>query len=229
MHKFFITGTDTEVGKTFTSCTLLEAANAAGMTSLGLKPVAAGCEQTDEVLRNEDALALQQHMTVNLPYEQVNPITLREPTSPHIAADLDGRQVSVSRLLGFCRGAMMSRPDFALVEGAGGWRVPISKRETLADLAKQLQYPVVLVVSLKLGCLNHALLTAEAVRRDGLKLAGWIANRCSEQPMNHEAAYLSSLQSGLAAPLIADLPYAPETPLSELAAQVDLQTLLKAS
>lgn len=225
MSKFFVTGTDTEVGKTFASCVLLEAARNQGLSTLALKPVAAGCEDHGDGIRNEDAVALQKHMSKTLPYEQVNPVTLRAPTSPHIAAQLDGKQVSVSRLLGFCRGALMTRPDFALVEGAGGWRVPISPRETLADLAKQLEYPVILVVNLKLGCLNHAMLTAEAIRRDGLKIAGWVANHTTDQVMAHEEAYITSIQSGLAAPLIANLRFSTDCRPEDLAGCVNLACL----
>ena len=225
MSKFFVTGTDTEVGKTFASCVLLEAARNQGLSTLALKPVAAGCEDLGEGMRNEDAIALQKHMSMTLPYEQINPVTLSAPTSPHIAAQLDGKQLSVSRLLGFCRGALMTRPDFALVEGAGGWRVPISPRETLADLAKQLEYPVILVVNLKLGCLNHAMLSAEAIRRDGLELVGWVANRTTAQAMDHEEAYISSIQSGLGAPLIANLPFLAGGRPDALAERVNLACL----
>lgn len=206
---FFVAGTDTEVGKTFSSCALMEAANALGKSTMGLKPVAAGTEDYDGVQKNEDAVSLQRHMSCELPYEQVNPVALKTPASPHIAAYLEKKTVAASRLVGFCRGALMSRPDFALVEGAGGWRVPISPRETMADLAKQLDYPVILVVAMRLGCLNHAMLTAEAIQRDGLRLAGWVANRVTEEPMGYEEENLATLRSTLNAPLLGCLPYSP--------------------
>lgn len=207
---FFVAGTDTEVGKTFASCALLEAANAMGKKTMGLKPVAAGCEEVDGEWKNEDAIALQAHMSCELPYSQVNPVALKTPASPHIAAHLDNKTVSCSRLVGFCRGALMARPDFALVEGAGGWRVPVSPRETMADLARQLDYPVILVVALRLGCLNHAMLTAEAIRRDGLKIAGWVANRVSETPMSFEEENIATLKSVLGAPMLGALPFSKE-------------------
>lgn len=225
MTKFFVTGTDTEVGKTFASCALLRAANNKGLKTLALKPVAAGCEETSEGLRNEDGLALLQEMSVKLSYDQVNPIKLRAATSPHIAAAQEKSVVSVSRLLGFCRGAMMNKADLTLVEGAGGWRVPLNPRETLADLAKQLDFPVILVVSLKLGCLNHALLTVEAIRRDGLTLAGWVANRTGSEAMGYEREYMDSLRAGLQAPLIADLPFVADSNLDLAANSVDLSCL----
>lgn len=205
--RYFIAGTDTDVGKTYAACALLEAAANKGYSTLGLKPVAAGCEMQEGVLKNEDAKALMQHMTLDLPYEQVNPVTLTAATSPHIAAQLEQKMLSASRLVGFCRGALLQGPDFALVEGAGGWRVPISSRETMADLAKGLGFEVILVISLKLGCLNHALLSAEAIRRDGLKLAGWIANSASSESMEYKEQYVATLVSALGAPMIGRLAY----------------------
>ncbi len=204
---FFVTGTDTEVGKTFVSCALLESFAKQGLSTLALKPVAAGTVEQDGQWVNEDVVHLKRHMSVSLPYEQINPVLLHAAASPHIAAHLEQRNVSVSRLVGVCRGALMSRPDIALIEGAGGWRVPISKRETMADLAVQLGYPVIIVVALRLGCLNHAMLTAEAVRRDGLKVAGWVANCVSPEPMAYEAENLATLMSTIDAPLLGRLDY----------------------
>jgi len=204
---YFIAGTDTSVGKTYAACCLLEAAAKQGLSTMGLKPVAAGCEFIDGSLKNEDALLLMDHMTLALPYAQVNPVALKTATSPHIAAHLEQKNVTVSRLVGFCRGALMQRPDFSLIEGAGGWRVPLNKRETMADLARQLEFEVILVVSLKLGCLNHAMLTAEAIKRDGLKLAGWVGNRVSQPSMPYEPENIATLSGALGAPLIGCLNY----------------------
>ena len=174
--KFFIAGTDTEIGKTTIACGLLEAGNQRGWRTLALKPVAAGAEPSEDGPRNDDAVALMQSASVKLSYEQVNPVLFEPPIAPHIAAQQVGKRLTVSQLAGYCRGSLMTPSDLALVEGAGGWRVPLSGRETLAGLAVELQLPVILVVGMKLGCLNHALLTAEAIRRDGLQLAGWVAN-----------------------------------------------------
>ena len=176
---FFITGTDTEVGKTAISCALLAAAAARGLRTAAVKPVAAGCDSDG---RNEDALQLLAVMTEQLDYEQVNPVALAEPIAPHIAAEREGRRLQAGRLAGLCRGVMLGGAELVLVEGAGGWRVPLGPRETLADLAVQLQAEVVLVVGMRLGCINHALLTAEAVQRDGLRLAGWVANQLGIRP-----------------------------------------------
>jgi dethiobiotin synthetase len=199
---WFVTGTDTEVGKTAISCALLAAAAAEGWRTAAVKPVAAGCDANGQ---NDDALQLLDCMTEPLDYSQVNPVALAEPIAPHIAAAREGRRVQAGRLAGICRGVMLGPAEFTLIEGAGGWRVPISNRETLADLAIQLQLGVILVVGMRLGCINHALLTAEAIRRDGLLLAGWVANQTGAR-MNCHAENLDTLQRLLPAPLLGDVP-----------------------
>ncbi|MEP4145920.1 MAG: dethiobiotin synthase [Halioglobus sp.] len=199
---YFVTGTDTEVGKTAISCALLQAAASQGLSTAAVKPVAAGCDAQGH---NEDALQLLESMTLDLDYVQVNPVALAPAIAPHIAAAEAGKNIQASRLAGLCRGVMMSGADFVLIEGAGGWRVPISPRETLADLAKELQVGVILVVAMRLGCINHALLTAEAVRRDGLPLAGWVANQPDER-MNCYTENLDTLQRLLPAPLLGEVP-----------------------
>jgi dethiobiotin synthetase len=199
---WFVTGTDTGVGKTAVSCALLAAAARAGLRTAAIKPVAAGCDASG---RNEDALLLLQWMTEPLAYEQVNPVALSAAIAPHIAAQQEGRSLQASRLAGLCRGVMLAGADFVLIEGAGGWRVPISARETLADVAVQLQAGVILVVGMRLGCINHALLTAEAIARDGLRLAGWVANQPGEM-MPSYAENLDSLRRMLPAPLLGEVP-----------------------
>ncbi len=199
---WFVTGTDTGVGKTAVSCALLAAAARAGLRTAAIKPVAAGCDASG---RNEDALLLMQWMTEPLAYEQVNPVALSAAIAPHIAAQQEGRSLRASRLAGLCLGVMLAGADFVLIEGAGGWRVPISARETLADVAVQLQAGVILVVGMRLGCINHALLTAEAIARDGLRLAGWVANQPGEI-MPSYAENLDSLRRMLPAPLLGEVP-----------------------
>lgn len=176
----FITGTDTDIGKTLIATGLLEAANSQGKKTAAIKPVAAGCSDTGEGPQNEDALMLQAAASTELSYQQVNPVALDEPMAPHIAAKEQGKQLSADRLTGFCRGITMLPVDLVVIEGAGGWRVPINNRESMAEIPKQLNAEVVLVVGLKLGCINHALLTAQAIRSDGLKIAGWVANTMDE-------------------------------------------------
>jgi len=204
---FFVTGTDTGVGKTFATCALMRAAQNKGLSTMGLKPVAAGCEWIDDQWQNEDARLLNQHMTVELAYNQINPVALKAATSPHIAANEEDRNVTAARIVGYCRGALMQRPDLALIEGAGGWYVPINNRETLADVARELQLPVIVVVSLRLGCLNHAMLTIKAVQTAGLKVAGWIGNRTDVVPMDYEVEYIASLRSAIASPCLGILPF----------------------
>jgi dethiobiotin synthetase len=199
---WFVTGTDTDVGKTAICCALIAAANSRGLRTAAIKPIAAGC---DESGRNEDALLLQAAISEPLTYEQINPIALKSAIAPHIAAEQEGRRLQANRLAGFCRGVMMGPADFVLIEGAGGWRVPINPRETLAQLAVELRVEVILVVAMQLGCINHALLTAEAIERDGLKLAGWVAN-CPGERMSCYEENLATLQRWLPAPLLGEIP-----------------------
>ena len=202
---FFITGTDTNVGKTLIAAGLLVAAKNNGLSTAALKPVAAGCEKTDAGLRNDDALLLQSVMTIPLAYEQINPIALQAAIAPHIAAQQEKRILSADRLAGFCRGSL-GQADFTLIEGAGGWRVPLNPQETLADVAKLLRVPVILVVGVRLGCINHALLTLEAIRNDGLLLAGWVANCIdADMPVLHEN--IQSLATRIPAPCLGVIPW----------------------
>lgn len=204
--RFFVTGIDTDAGKTYVTVGLLEAAKRAGLKSIGLKPIAAGAELIEDHLRNSDALLMQRASSVSLSYEQVNPVVLEAAIAPHIAAMKEGRLVTASRLEGFIKGTLLTPHDFALIEGAGGWRVPLNDRELLSDLAKSLRFPVILVVNMKLGCLNHAILTAEAIVRDGLSLAGWVANSGKEKMPCFEEN-LASLTNMLSAPLLGVLPW----------------------
>lgn len=222
---FFIAGTDTAVGKTTVSCALLAAAKARGLTTLALKPLAAGCDATPDGLRNDDALALMAVMTEPLSYDEVNPVALAAALSPHLAAAEAGRRLSVSQLAGFTRGGLMRRADFSLVEGAGGWRVPISNRELLSSLPKELGLPVVLVVGMRLGCLNHAILTVEAIARDGLRLAGWVANVIDPE-MAALDENVATLKSMLSAPCLGVLPWQPGQSAGDRAAHLDVTLLL---
>ena len=172
----FITGTDTDVGKTVVACGFLAAANQQGLRTAAIKPVAAGCEVTEQGMTNSDALQLQAAASHKLSYQQINPVALEPAIAPHIAAAEAGVRMSASRLVGYCRGVSLLPVDMVIIEGAGGWRVPINSRETLADVAQELECAVIVVVGMRLGCLNHALLTMEAIRRDGLQIAGWVAN-----------------------------------------------------
>ncbi len=224
---FFVTGTDTDVGKTVVSAALLQAAKNKGLKTLAIKPVAAGCDNTDEGLRNDDALLLQKHMTLDLAYEQVNPIALEAPAAPHIVAASVGKSLSVSRLVGFCRGALMTKHDFSLIEGAGGWRVPLNARETLADLPREMNIPVILVVSIKLGCINHALLTAESIQRDGLVLAGWVANSVGREAIDFENENIATLNALVPAPCLGILPYSSPLSIEKLSECLSVESLIE--
>ncbi|MDX1343286.1 MAG: dethiobiotin synthase [Reinekea sp.] len=208
--RYFITGTDTDAGKTRVSECLLASAAQQGLSTLGLKPVAAGAEQVDGEWQNEDAQRLIQASSVKLPYQSVNPVLLRAAMAPHIAAERENKRLTAQNITGYCRGTLMTgQADFTLIEGAGGWRVPLNYRETLADVVKALNLEVILVVGMKLGCLNHALLTAEAIKRDGLVLRGWVAN--SVQPdMEGLTENIHTLERMMPAPLIGVLPHLAE-------------------
>ncbi len=218
---YFVTGTDTNVGKTLVTAALLLKARQAGKTTLGLKPIAAGAEMTEAGLRNADALLLREYSSVQIPYAQTNPVCLAEPIAPHIAAARTGQRLSLDRLEGFVRGALMQRADLRLIEGAGGWRLPLSERENLSDLSKRLELPVILVVGLRLGCLNHALLTAEAIISDGLKLAGWVASSL-EPDLAAEAEIIATLQYRLPAPCIGHVPWLEQPSAEGVAAYLNL-------
>jgi dethiobiotin synthetase len=225
---YFVTGTDTGVGKTFVTAALLAKLSATGLRVFGLKPVAAGAALRDGVLCNEDALALMNASSVKLSYQQVNPVLLEQAVAPHIAAANEGRSLSVARLSGFCRGALTTPHDVVLIEGAGGWLVPLNSVETLADLATELSAPVILVVGLRLGCINHALLTVESIQRSGLLLAGWIANAGCAEPMVAMAANLDTLQARINAPLLGVLPRADRPDSVAVLQALDVSPLLTA-
>ncbi len=205
IKRYFVTGTDTEVGKTVASSALLQAAARAGYQTAGYKPVASGSEETADGLRNSDALALQQHSTLALRYEEVNPYTFAEPTSPHIVSRDEGRPIDPIVLSAGLR-ALGARADWVLVEGAGGWFTPLGEAFSFADWVVQEQLPVILVVGVKLGCINHALLTAAAVQAAGLPLAGWVANDV-QPPGRRHGEYLATLQRLLPSPMLGEIPY----------------------
>lgn len=219
---FFITGTDTDAGKTSIGAGLLCAAKQQGCSTLAMKPVASGCELTEQGLRNSDALALIAQSTVPLPYTQINPYAFAPAIAPHIAAQEAGVELSVADLYRAAQIILQEQADFTLIEGAGGWRVPISATEFLSDFAIALQLPVILVVGVKLGCINHALLSAQAILNDGLELAGWVANvvdpNCARLAEN-----LATLQQLMPAPCLAEVPHL-STPSAEYVAGYFVQT-----
>ncbi len=226
ISSLFIAGTDTDVGKTVASKAILQAIASKGYTTIGFKPVAAGCDRTEHGLRNSDALHLMKAATQEMPYEDVNPYALELPASPHIAAKHDNLEIDyqvISDKLKYLK----SKADTVLVEGAGGWRVPVSDTDCLSSWVKQEKLPVVLVVGVKLGCLSHALLTAESIEADGLNIVGWVANRINPGT-EHYAEIIEVLEKRLNAPKLGEIPYVPSAKRSELGKYINLEPLMEA-
>lgn len=208
-HAYFIAGTDTGIGKTFATALLLRTAHLAGLRAVGMKPVAAG---VDACGRNEDVEALIAASSVAAERADVNPFLYQAAVSPHIAARDEGRPVDLA-VITAAQQRLAAQADVLLVEGVGGWRAPLSNTLDSADLACALQLPVLLVVGLRLGCLNHALLTAEAIATRGLRLAGWLGNQIDPamQRQADNVQYLQTqLQQTFGAPCLGLLPHAPE-------------------
>lgn len=221
-NAFFITGTDTDVGKTTVAAGLLCAARRQGFSTLAIKPVASGCDVTAQGLRNSDALALAQQSSIKLPYAQINPFAFAPAIAPHLAAQQAGVKLDMATLQQACLQVVNQQADLTVIEGAGGWRVPISASQTMADLAKALQLPVILVVGVRLGCINHALLTAETIARDGLTLTGWIAN-CLDPTMPALADNLISLEQHLKSPCLAQVPWVADANIEHIAEHFSAQ------
>ena len=223
---FFITGTDTGVGKTHVTCALLHAARQRGWTAVGMKPIAAGVEADG---RNEDVVRLLAASSIQPPISLINPFLYDPPIAPHIAAQEAGRPIDLA-MIQQAFAQLQTLADVVWVEGVGGFRVPLDAQQDTADLAQGLALPVVLVVGMRLGCLNHALLTVEAIERRGLNLAGWVANRI-DPAMSRFDANLDTLQARLNAPLLGVTPHGatPEQAASSLQVSVllDLGAAIK--
>ena len=201
---YFLTGTDTEIGKTFVTCALLHRAQLDGLTAAGLKPIAAG---TDAAGRNDDVEAIRAASNVELPREIINPYCFEPAIAPHIAAAEAGISIDFGPITASCEAAR-KQADLVVVEGVGGFCVPLGNQRSTADLAVELGLPVILVVGMRLGCINHALLTAEAIAARGLTLAGWVANRI-DPAMSRFDKNLETLQAMLPAPLLGVVPHGP--------------------
>ena len=223
---FFIAGTDTDVGKTVASKAILQALGAKGINTIGYKPVAAGSDKTAEGWRNSDALHLQKAATLDIAYDDVNPYALELPASPHIAAKYEHVEIKYE-VLSEKLAHHKEQSDIVLVEGAGGWRVPVSDTDSLSTWVQQEQLPVVLVVGIKLGCLSHALLTAEIIKADGLNLVGWVANRVNPGT-EHYAEIIDMLEDRLDAPKLGEIPYIPSAKRKDLGKFINVEPLLNA-
>lgn len=206
MQTVFITGTDTDAGKTYVAVALLQGLKALGYRTVAQKPVAAGVNQAGF---NTDALQLQQYATEPLSYELVNPYCLTDAVAPHLAAAKAGLCIEPAILTTHLQQLKNSNADVALVEGAGGWLLPLDDRSTMADWVTEQQLPVLLVVGMKLGCLNHALLTVREIKRSGLKLIGWVGN-CIDPDMAYQQENIHYLQQALDLPCVGVLPYQEE-------------------
>jgi dethiobiotin synthetase len=223
MNGIFVTGTDTEVGKTFVSAGLVRAFVRQGKRCAGMKPIAAGFIESHGRWINEDVDRLKAASNVDLPDDVINPCALREPMAPHIAAQREGRTIDVAAIRSAAT-RIASLSDVMVVEGVGGFRIPLTEAYDTAHLATDLGLPVVLVVGMRLGCLNHALLTAEAVAARGLTLAGWVAN-CIDPAMTARDENIACLVRELDAPRLGTIPYLSGAFADEVADHLDIHLL----
>jgi dethiobiotin synthetase len=220
---YFITGTDTGVGKTVVTLGLMERLQACGLRVVAMKPVASGCLRTPQGLRNDDSLQLQRQGSIALQYHQVNPYAFEPAIAPHLAATEAGVRIDLAAIReGFEQ--LAAQADRVCVEGVGGWLVPLNASHTVADLAGVLGLDVILVVGIRLGCLNHALLTARAIHSSGLGFAGWVANLPSSGA-ERIGANIAALKERFAAPLLGTVPFLPGISAADVAGRLDLQKL----
>ena len=235
-YRLFITGTDTDVGKTEVAVALLQSARQKLLSTAAMKPVAAGCESVTLAdgkieYRNRDAQRLLGQCSVPLTYSEINPVALQRAIAPHLAAAEEKRTITIDRLIGFTQNIFGKKADFTVIEGAGGWRVPVSHRELMSQYVQQLNLlqpktHVVLVVGMRLGCLNHALLTAEAIMRDNVPFAGWIAN-CIDREMIACNENIQTLQRMLPAPCLGIIPHQSSIDTEAIAASIHFDLLIK--
>lgn len=230
MNKVFVTGTDTDAGKTLVATTLLYKAQSQGLSCFGLKPVAAGCEwsyseSSQGQWHNDDALLLQAASQPSQAYTCHNPIALPDAIAPHIAAIRSHQPLTVNSILNACEHGLQQKVDFHLIEGAGGWLVPLNNEETLADLAQQLVnregYKIILVIGMKLGCINHSLLTQRLILNSGLKIIGWVANHIDPN-MKEQDANFKYLKQHIEAPCLGRIPFNPEVDAQKLVNYIEL-------
>jgi len=215
---WFITGTDTGVGKTLVSAALLTALARTGRRVVGMKPVASGCDETPHGLRSADAEVLRAAGNVAADYEDINPYTFATPTAPHLAAAASGVQIDIATIRAhYAR--LAARADTVVVEGVGGWLVPINRNQTMADVVQALELPVILVVGMRLGCLNHALLTQRVIAASGCRLVAWVANRIEDNVLE---GYVDALTDYLGAPCLGILPSIPATQVAADSLDLDV-------
>lgn len=216
---YFVTGTDTGIGKTWTTVALMQYFKNQGKSVIGMKPIASGCDELEGQLRNEDALLLQEHASVVLPYQEINPYAFALPVSPHIAAEQAGVEINITNIVEKYQ-ELEKSADVVLVEGVGGWLVPINAQQDVADLAQALDLPVIIVVGMRLGCINQAKLTFAAIEQKGVLCKGWIAS-CVEQDMLMLKENIQTLCAATAIPLLAVLPNAAGLDAKAFAEKID--------
>lgn len=221
---YFVTGTDTGVGKTLVSAALIHSLARMGIKVAGMKPVAAGAELRDDQWWNEDVALLTAEANVSLPVQLIAPCLFKEPAAPHVAAALEGKQINPSDILAAFK-QIREQTEAVIVEGVGGFCVPLTSQTDMADIAAQLQLDVILVVGLRLGCLNHALLTAEAIAARGLHVAGWVANQI-DPAMPHQAANIDTLREHVPAPYVGCLPWMARPSVAVAADTLDFSRLI---
>ena len=209
-YGIFVTGTDTGVGKTLVSATLIKLLQSFKLKVAAMKPIAAGSEWLDGEFKNSDAITLQQAAALSIPYSTINPYALEPAIAPHIAADQIGVTIDLA-VIKQSYGILQQQVDVVIVEGAGGWEVPMSSTQSMADIPVALNLSVIMVVGMRLGCLNHALLTQQAIQARNIPLVGWVAN-CIDPDMKNQRDNIRYLQQAIQAPLLAHLPY--QTPVN---------------
>lgn len=210
MKGFFVTGTDTEIGKTYSTCLLIKHLCELGHNVAGLKPIASGCTTASNgELENEDAVLLRDHANIRLPYSVVNRYAYKPAVAPHIAAANAAETISIVDIHHDVE-SVRKLTDYVFVEAVGGWKVPIGSEGTVEDLALTLNLPVILVVGIKLGCINHALLTIESMQKSGVPIAGWVANLCDPEA-EVKSEIIESLRSRILMPQIATIDYGQKT------------------
>ena len=203
MNSIFVTGTDTDVGKTRISVALMELLQQQGNRVAGMKPIASGCEQTADGLRNDDALQLKRQANIDVPYDIINPYAFAPAITPHIAAQQADVEIDIAKIKDNFK-QIKQQADAVVVEGAGGWLVPLNNSQTMEDLALALDLPIILVVGIKLGCINHALLTVKAIEDSGLILQGWVANQI--EPNAQAKEIINTLQQAIDSPCLGVVP-----------------------
>ena len=205
MTNFFITGTDTGVGKTWFTVAFMAALKGRGLNVMGMKPIATGAEKIKDRLINEDAKLIMQNCSQKVSYNLINPFVFELPIAPHVAAKHEGVVIELDQITTNYH-LLKSMCDVLVVEGVGGWRVPVTNEHSLTDLVSKLNLSVILVVGMRLGCINHAILTAEAINADGINLCGWVSNHLDRVYSNSEET-IEALKKRLDCPHIADLRY----------------------